>query len=126
MATATAALLAGANRAMVGDEMLQFGRALPMAPGRWKLSHLWRGRRGTEGAVVAHPAGSPFVLVEGATGFVLPSPQAVPGVRIMASSLGDGEPWPEAACRTAGRAALPLAPVHPVVQALSSGDVRLG
>ncbi len=122
----TTALLGGANRAMIGREMLQFGRATPMAPGRWRLSHLWRGRRGTEDGVEPHPAGTPFVLVEEATSFVLPSAQAVSGVRVMASGLGDADPWPQAICPTAGRAALPLTPVHPVAEVLSSGDVRLG
>jgi len=122
----TAALLGGANRAMVGREMLQFGRATPVAPGRWRLSHLWRGRRGTEDAVEPHPAGTPFVFVQEGTWFVLPSAQAVAGVRVMASGLGDADPWPQAICPTAGRAALPLAPVHPVVRALPSGDIRLG
>ena len=31
-----AALLRGDNLAMIGDEAIQFGRATPIAPGRWR------------------------------------------------------------------------------------------
>ncbi len=52
--------------------------------------------------------------------------QALAGVRVMASGPGDRQPWPEAQCATAGRAALPLSPVHPVVQGLAPGDAQIG
>lgn len=45
-----AALAAGANLAMVGEELLQFAHAVPLGARQWRLSGLWRGRRGTEGA----------------------------------------------------------------------------
>lgn len=122
----TAALLTGANRAMIGGELLQFGRALLVSPGRWRLSELWRGRRGTEDAVVTHPVGTSFVLIEEATIALLPTSQSVAGVRVMATGIGDGEPWPQAACATAERATLPLSPVHPVVARLPSGDTAIG
>src|SRR3546814_11488239 len=41
----------GANLALVGDELLQFGRAEQIDATRWRLSRLWRGRRGTEAAI---------------------------------------------------------------------------
>ena len=58
-----ARLLGGANRAMVGAELLQFGHADPVGPGIWRLSRLLRGRAGTEGAMT-HGAGAPFVLLD--------------------------------------------------------------
>lgn len=121
-----AALLAGANRAMIGGELLQFGRAVLVSPGRWRLSELWRGRRGTEDAVVSHPAGAGFVLTEEATTFVMPSTQAVAGVRVIASGIGDTDPWPQATCATAGLAVMPLSPVHPTATRLLSGDTLIG
>lgn len=116
------ALLAGANRAMIGAEMLQFGRATPIAPRRWRLSALWRGRGGTDDAIAAHPAGAGFVLLEDATLTMIPSAQAIAGVQIMAAGIGDSDPFPQATCPTAARAVTPLSPVHPVVTGLSSGD----
>jgi Putative phage tail protein len=120
-----AALSSGANRALIGSELVQFGRAQPVSPGRWRLSELWRGRRGTEDAIVSHPAGTPFVLVEESTIAALPAAQAVAGVRIMATGIGDTEPWPEATCPTAVRAVMPLPPVHPRADRLSSGDTAI-
>jgi hypothetical protein len=39
------ALMAGANLALLGDELVQFGRAEPMGSGSYRLSKLLRGRR---------------------------------------------------------------------------------
>ena len=122
----TAALLAGANRAMIGGELIQFGRAQPVSPGRWRLSDLWRGRRGTEDAVTAHPAGMAFVLVDAATIALVPTAQAMAGVRVMAAGIGDSDPFPQATCATATRAVMPLAPVHPTITGLPSGDALIG
>jgi hypothetical protein len=58
-----AALDAGANLAMLGDELLQFGRAESLGAARWRLSHLWRGRRGSESAIGTQQSGDRFVLV---------------------------------------------------------------
>ena len=54
------ALMAGANLALVGDELLQFGRAEQLGPGRFRLSRLLRGRRGTEWAARTQPSASHF------------------------------------------------------------------
>src|SRR3546814_8451333 len=43
-----AAMLGGANRAMVGGELLQFGEAEIVGAGKWRLSRLLRGRAGTD------------------------------------------------------------------------------
>jgi hypothetical protein len=122
----TAALLAGTNRAMIGSELLQFGRAVPVSPGRWRLSELWRGRRGTEDAVAPHPAGTAFALIEEATTLVLPTAQAIAVVCVMASGIGEAAPWPQAICATAARAMMPLSPVHPTATRLLSGDTLIG
>src|SRR3546814_5765375 len=45
------ALLRGANLCLAGDELLQFGRAEQLGARRYRLSHLLRGRRGTEWAM---------------------------------------------------------------------------
>src|SRR5690606_242236 len=50
----TAGLVAGRNLALLGDELIQFGRAEPLGSARWRLSRLTRGRRGTEWAIAGH------------------------------------------------------------------------
>lgn len=118
-------LLAGANLAMIGDELLQFGRAVPLSPGRWRLSDLWRGRRGTEDAVVAHGPGSRFLLIEASAATVLPSELTVGGVMVMATGIGDTAPYPTQSAATATRAVLPLSPVAVEAVPLAGGDTEL-
>ncbi len=57
-------LHSGANLALVGDELIQFGAAVPIGPRHYRLSHLLRGRWGSEAAVAGHAAGERFVLLE--------------------------------------------------------------
>jgi hypothetical protein len=56
------AIMAGANLALIGDELIQFGRAEQLGPGLFRLSHLLRGRRGTEWAAAGHSVGDVFCL----------------------------------------------------------------
>src|SRR3546814_18230908 len=56
-------LLAGANRAMIGGELIQFGAAEQLGPALWRLSRLLRGRAGTA-IPAAHGVGAPFVLLD--------------------------------------------------------------
>jgi hypothetical protein len=84
------ALLAGANLAMIGRECVQFARALPLGANRWRLSGLWRGRRGTEVWIDSHTADDPFVLIEAAALMPVPPRFAVDGLRILAAGVGDG------------------------------------
>jgi hypothetical protein len=55
-----AALAWGENLAILGRELLQFGDALPLGNGRFRLSRLVRGVAGTEAS--AHVAGDLFTL----------------------------------------------------------------
>jgi hypothetical protein len=66
-----ALLFGGANRAMVGGELIQFGVAEALGDGEWRLSRLLRGRAGTETAA-AHPAATPFVLLDDPALLLLP------------------------------------------------------
>ena len=59
-----AALLAGGNVALLGDEILQFGAALLNGDGTYTLTRMLRGRLGTEGAIGTHAAGERFVLLD--------------------------------------------------------------
>lgn len=58
-----AEVLNGANTAVIGNEVVQFARAVLVAPATYRLERLLRGRRGTEVAVEGHQAGERFVLL---------------------------------------------------------------
>ena len=61
-----AAVLAGENLCMVGQECIAFGVATLVAPNTYDLTHLLRGRRGSEWAISSHEANELFVLLDGA------------------------------------------------------------
>jgi hypothetical protein len=61
-------LLNGRNRAIIGDEIVQFGVVDETSPGDWELSYFLRGRRHTE--TVEHAIGERFVLLDGAVAFI--------------------------------------------------------
>lgn len=63
-----AAMLAGENAALLGDELLQFRTATLIAVNTYTLTGLLRGRRGTESAMAGHSAGDRFVLLSGVAG----------------------------------------------------------
>lgn len=58
------ALVAGTNLVLIGSELVQFGSAMPLGAGAFRLSQLLRGRVGTEWSVSTHSAGERFVLIE--------------------------------------------------------------
>ncbi len=105
-----AALDRGANLAIAGGELIQFGRAVPLGAGRWRLSQLLRGRRGTEAVPVV--AGDGFALVREDEARAIDLPLAALGrtVRVMASGAGDAAPV-EARAVLAGASLRPPAPV---------------
>ena len=53
-----------ANLAVIGNEVVQFTTATPIAPRRYRLSGFIRGARGTEHAIRGHVANERFVLVD--------------------------------------------------------------
>lgn len=117
---ATARQLAGgANRALIGEEVIQFGRAVTLGSGLWRLELLLRGRGGTESAVSTHEANERFVLLDG-------TPLALdagivgtgPATQIAALGLADTEPA-TSTIAARGVTLRPLCPVHPRV---ASGD----
>jgi len=106
-------LVAGANLALIGDELIQFGRAVPLGDGRWRLSNLVRGRRGTAWAAASHMVGERFVLIEAETLFPYDPPLSAVGADVQILASGIGDPSPVAASAAAIGAALrPPAPVH--------------
>ncbi|KQM73936.1 GTA baseplate fiber-binding domain-containing protein [Sphingomonas sp. Leaf20] len=121
-----AGLDAGRNLALAGDELIQFGRADPVGAGRWRLTRLWRGRRGTEAAIGTQAPGDAFVLIEADAMRTIDLPVAAIGqtVRVLASGVGDTEPV-EARCVLAGRSVLPPSPVGLRVALAGNGDAAV-
>lgn len=118
-------LAMGANRAVLGSEIIQFGRAAPLGNRRWQLSGLWRGRGGTETAITSHTVDEDFILLDGA-GTPL-DPETIgssPGTRIAAIGLGDTEAvYAPIALRGIG--SRPPSPVHGRLSRHSDGSASL-
>ena len=123
-----AALADGANLALIGDELVQFGRAEWLGGRRFQLSRLLRGRRGTEWAAGLHQADESFLLVErGALAAVeLPPGSIGAKLKASASGIGDGASPAVATLVVAGEALRPPAPVHLRARRLPNGDVDIG
>lgn len=124
------ALLGGANRAMVGGELLQFGMAEAVTPGTWRLSRLLRGRGGTEDGM-AHLAGEAFVMLDDPALLMLPEMLggwAENGGAALQWAPRGGTMLTGIDMAPAGRALRPLAPVHGQVRPDGAGgrDDQLG
>jgi len=104
-----AALVNGANLAVIGGELVQFGRAAPLGDRRWRLTRLLRGRRGS----VDGAAGDRFALVEPAAVRTIELPLSAIGaeIRVLASGVGDADAV-EARALLTGASVRPPAPVH--------------
>lgn len=88
------ALIAGANLALVGDELIQFGRATALGGERFRLSRLLRGRRGTEWAMSGHVAGESFVLIEPTALTAVGTPIGSIGGPAAVRAIGVGDTMP--------------------------------
>jgi hypothetical protein len=124
-------VLAGGNAALVGDEVIRFANAELIAEGRYRLSRLLRGQRGTEHEIAAHPAGSRFILLD---------PARQPRANFSVSRIGieiawryapvpqgpSGELSGEIVFTNTGNGLRPFAPVRlKAVHDPPSGDVSL-
>lgn len=120
------ALADGANLALLGEELIQFGIAEPLGERRFRLSRLLRGRRGTEWAAHLHAAGEPFALIEAESLVAVEAPLGALGgeARLLAAGLGDPEGVP-AARQVTGEAMRPPSPVHLRARRLANGDLAL-
>jgi hypothetical protein len=116
------ALMAGANLALLGQELIQFGQAEEIAPRTFRLTRLLRGRRGTEWAAEVHQAGEPFCLI----GRQIQPVEAPPGavganLAAVAHGIGDTAPLPEAQRLLTGEAMRPPSPCHLTIWRESGG-----
>ncbi len=118
-------LSAGANAALVGDEIVQWARAEPLGGGRWALTGLLRGRRGTEAAIGTARAGDRFVALDAATLQPLPA-DAGGALRVLAVPAGRDAAVAEAGATIGVGGPLPLSPVHPSARERADGGLLLG
>jgi hypothetical protein len=118
-------LAMGANRALLGQEIVQFARAVPLGNGHWRLEGLLRGRGGTENAIARHIADESFVLLDGNATLIDGALIGQNGLAVLAA-IGSGDTDPVRAsidCR--GLTQRPLFPVHPKVVTLADGSLQL-
>lgn len=123
-----AAVLAGANLALVGDEIVQFAHVEMLAARRFRLSALLRGRRGTEAATTGHVAGERFVLLDDRITAVDLPVDAI-GSTLWIKAVGPGEDTaalPPLTVVPTGAALQPLSPVALTVTLLPNGDRTIG
>ncbi|BBC71590.1 conserved hypothetical protein [Altererythrobacter sp. B11] len=127
LASASPEMLAnGANRALIGGEVLQFASALPLGGGRWELRGLLRGRGGTEAqAAAGHAPGAAFILLDGAPVVIDPAMLSTSSQPVLAAiGLADAEPVLSETVN-AGLFLRPLTPVHPSLRRTENGHVTL-
>lgn len=122
-----ALLLHGANLCQIGDELLQYGHAEPIGPGRYRLSRLIRGWHGTEWASAGHLAGERFVLIDAARLAPVAAAPADVGQALTLRAVGSGDVVPAEVSRMIdGRAMRPPSPVHGRISLLAGGDLAIG
>lgn len=116
------ALANGANLAVLGDELIQFGLAEPLGARRFRLSRLLRGRRGTEWAMGAHHAGEAFVLID--ANAMQPVELALEAlgaeIAVRPAGLADADAVPARRTVT-GEALRPPSPVHLKAEIMAAG-----
>ncbi|HEX8528202.1 phage tail protein [Allosphingosinicella sp.] len=108
------ALAGTANLALVGSELIQFGRVEPLGSRVFRLSRLLRGRRGTEWASAAHSVDEPFALIAPESAIPLDAPAGMIGseAKVIALGVGDEAAGAEASLTIAGESLRPPSPVH--------------
>lgn len=114
------AIAVGANRAMIGHEMIQFSTAQSLGGGAWRLSGLVRGVRSTGWAVGDHAVGERFCLVDGAAMLPVVVDDGLVGKTIVATAFGlaDVAPLPTASLTYVGQS---MSEIPPAVVAPPSG-----
>jgi hypothetical protein len=108
------ALMSGANLAMIGDELLQFGRADQLSAGVYRLTKLLRGRRGTEWAALVHAVGDRFCMIDAAVMRTIEQPASAVAATLTATAHGiaDSAPLPSAVRTVSGESLRPPSPCH--------------
>lgn len=121
-----AALASGANRLLVGEEVVQFAGVEPADAGALRLTGLLRGRGATEAeAAAGHAAGARVVLLDERLTLIDGARFDAASDRLAAIGIADDEAV-FAPVASPGRSRRPPRPVHPLVGLLPGGDLALG
>jgi hypothetical protein len=121
------AVLAGANIAVLGKELLQFREAEHLGDNLYRLSGLLRGRLGTEDAIAAHEEGDAFVLLNPQVQR-FPQSTAMIGIAQQYQVPSVGMEVSEAPSQRfiwRARGLMPYAPAHLRVHRLPNNDIRI-
>jgi hypothetical protein len=114
------ALAGGENLAVVGSEVFQFGRAVLLSEGKFRLSHLLRGRGGTEWASAGHAIGEHFCLLRPGTLRPIPLPSWSIGGQINVTTAGSS-----ASSILLGKSVRPMSPVNLSAEMGQAGEAVL-
>ena len=118
-------LAAGSNRALLGGEIIQFAKAVPLGNRQWRLEQLLRGRGGSEAATASHTLGEAFVLLDG-TPVPLDSAMIGGSPDALIAAIGRGDAVPVTApIAVRGVTLRPLTPVHPAANPQADGGLML-
>jgi hypothetical protein len=115
------ALASGTNLAALGSELVQFGSAISIGEGRFQLSHLLRGRGGTEWACGGHATGEPFCLLQPLALQSIALPSWAIGADVGASTAGGIG----TSILFAGETLRPPSPVNLAAESHSNGDLAI-
>ncbi len=124
-----AAVLNGANAAVVGGEIIQFRNAALVAPATYELSGLLRGRRGTEHLSGAHAADETFLLLRGSDLIRIAGRQDRIGApsQVKAVTLGlHAEDQPAQGFVNGAAGLRPFSIAHPRGRREANGDWQIG
>ncbi len=125
VSTDLAGLSGGANRMLVGSEIVQFLSASETGAGQWLVSGLLRGRGATEQAAQAgHLAGTAVTLLDDRLTAVNAANIDPMSDRIAAIGMDDEAPV-MADIENPGLSRKPLCPVHPRSAVLANGNLHL-
>jgi hypothetical protein len=113
------ALASGANLAVLGSELIQFGSAISIGEGHFRLSHMLRGRGGTEWACAGHATDEPFCLLQPLALQSIPLPSWAIGADVAASAAGGAG----TSVLFAGEAVRPPSPVNLAAERQSNGGL---
>ncbi|MDE1916929.1 MAG: phage tail protein [Sphingomonadales bacterium] len=116
-------LAMGANRALLGQEIIQFANARSLGSGMWQISGLMRGRGGTESAITSHQTGEAFILLDN-TPTTLDQNLLHGATTIAAIGLADTAPV-ETLIACQGYSLRPWSPVWPIATQGADGSLTL-
>ena len=108
-----AGLMQGANKALLGKEIIQFRSAVLTAPGVYKLSGFLRGRRGTDRFIGEHVDGETFILLSTVTPVLDPVSYRGQALQYKAVTFGSNlSAAPTYTFTDTGSTLQPYSPVH--------------